>query len=230
MKIFTYIINDSSRVPKKNFRTLGLLPLWKHLIYEMNQIPNATLYIDTDSEQVLQDCRNDKSLADIVVYKREKKFIDLENDPNNKISPALLMTQNFLEKYVYDENEVIVLTHVTSPFLKSTTIVDAISYLDKEYDSVHSTYSIQDFAWLGEKYTPINFNPAIVQRTQDVDKIHFSSGAFFIFTKRTFFENMNRLGKKVYYYGLDKRQAIEIDTLEDLEFARVVHRGIRNER
>tara|TARA_R110000796_G_scaffold158349_1_gene275059 strand:+ start:1301 stop:1993 length:693 start_codon:yes stop_codon:yes gene_type:complete len=230
MKIFTYIKNDSSRVSKKNFRTLGASPLWKHLVYEMNEIPSTTLYIDTDSNSVLQDCRADKRLSDVIAYKRKKRFIDLENDPNNKISPALLMTQNFLEKHVSDENEVIVLTHVTSPFLKSSTVVDAASYLNKGYDSVHSTYSVQDFAWLGEKYAPINFNPAVVQKTQDIEKIHFSSGAFFIFTKRTFLENMNRLGKNVHYYGLDKKQAIEIDTLEDLEFARVVHRGIKNER
>ena len=35
MKLFTYIKNNSSRIPKKNFQVLGGLELWKHLIFEM---------------------------------------------------------------------------------------------------------------------------------------------------------------------------------------------------
>lgn len=226
MKIFTYIKKDSSRVSKKNFQVLGNLPLWKHLVYEVSKI--SDVFIDTDSQEVLEECQRDDRLSKVTAYARNQEFIDMENDPNNKLSPALLMVENFISKFVKDDNEVIVLTHVTSPFLKSDTIKKAISMLDLGYDSVHSVTSKQDFAWLESFERPINFNPNVVQRTQDLKKIYFSNGAFFIFTKKTFMENKNRFGKNNFLYEIDNIEGLEIDTVKDLEFAKVVFKGVEN--
>jgi len=224
MKVFTYIKNDSNRVKRKNFRSLDPAknkhPLWKNLIYELKEFDT---YIDTDSKQVIRDCKKD--FKNVTAYPRDQKFIDLENDPNNKASPALLMVDNFLDRYVENENECIVLTHVTSPFLTAETVKDAASYIG-EYDFVHSIHSIQDFAWIGDSFKPVNFDPSYVQRTQDVEKIHFSSGAFFIFTKKSFKKYNNRIGPNTFYYPLNHVEAIEIDTEDDLEFAQIVLRGI----
>ena len=178
MKVFTYIKDNSGRVPKKNFRKIGNLELWKHLIYELKEFD---VFIDTDSPQIIDDC---SELSHVTAYKRKQEFIDLEHDPSNKISPVMLMVDNFLDRYVPDD-ETIILTHVTSPFLKKDTLYKAVRCLD-DYNFVHSVHSVQDFAWLGDAFIPINFNPDVVQRTQDVPKIHFSSGAFFIFKKSTF--------------------------------------------
>ena len=75
---------------------------------------------------------------------RDRKFIDLETDSDYKVSPVLLMIDNFLDKYVEDENEIIVTPHVTSPFIKLSTILDASKYLHKpfgrRYDSVQNLY------------------------------------------------------------------------------------------
>jgi CMP-N-acetylneuraminic acid synthetase len=219
MKVFTYIKDHSNRVYEKNFRKIGHLELWKHLIYELK---GFDVFIDTDSNRVINDCA---SLSYVTAYRRDKKFIDIENDPKNKISPALLMVDNFLNLYVTDENEPIVVTHVTSPFLKKETINKAVSYLDN-YNFVHSIHSIQDFAWISNNFNPLNFDPNIVQRTQDVEKIHFSSGAFFIFTKKTFKKYNTRLGPNTFYFNLNHLEAIEIDTDEDLEFARTIYKGM----
>ena len=45
---------------------------------------------------------------------RDKKFIDYENKGTK--SPALFMIKNFLSKYVTNDNETIITTHITSPF------------------------------------------------------------------------------------------------------------------
>jgi len=225
MKIFTYIKKDSSRVIKKNFQKIGALSLWKHLIYELL---NFNIYIDTDSEEVIEECLKDPKLKNVIAYKRDERFINMENNPQNKLSPALLMVENFLDKFVEDPNEIIVLTHVTSPFLKKESIESALKYLDLGYEFIHSIHSIQDFAWLGDTFHPLNFNPKVVQRTQDVEKIHFSKGAFFIFTKKNFKKYKNRFGKNNFYYPLNHLEAVEIDTKDDLEFARILYEGIKN--
>ena len=42
-----------------------------------------------------------------------------------ELSPALLMIDNFLDTFVKNDNEIIVTTHVTSPFLKKKTITNS---------------------------------------------------------------------------------------------------------
>lgn len=226
MKIFTYIKDNSTRIPRKNFKKIGGLPLWKHLLYEFS---NYEIFIDTDSKEIIKECLKDGKLKNCHAYLREKKMIAMEEDINNNLSPVLLMTENFLDKFVNDENEIIIVMHVTSPFLKKETLQDALKFLKQDYEFIHSVSTMQDFAWLGENYLPINFNPSVVQRTQDLKKIYFSNGAFFIFTKKNFKKYKNRLGKKNYFYNLTKVESIEIDNFKDLEFAKIVYKGLRND-
>lgn len=226
MKIFTYIKNDSSRIPRKNFRILGEAPLWKHLISRANSL--FEVFIDTDSQEVIDECNRDDRLSGVVAYSRDQKFIDMENDPDNSLSPALLMVENFLSKFVENDDEVIILTHVTSPFLKTETMLRAVNILEEGFDTVHSVTVKQDFAWLESFDNPINFNPRVVQRTQDLDKIYFSNGAFFIFTKKTFMKNLNRFGENNFLYEIDKVEGLEIDTMEDFEFAKTVYEGLKD--
>ena len=94
--------------------------MWKHLIYEMSKI--SEVFIDTDSQEVLDECEADERLSTVTAYPRDKAFVEMEEDSNSSLSPALLMVENFLSKFVEDDSEVIVLTHVTSPFLKSETV------------------------------------------------------------------------------------------------------------
>ena len=220
MKIFTYIKENSERVESKNFRNFGNLPLWEYSISKFKDYP---VYIDTDSETVLDGCRN---YENVTAYPRDTKFIDMENDPTNKESPALLMTENFVQRFTEPE-ETVVITHVTSPFLEIETLENAVSYLDRGYDYVHSVMKIQDFAW-NENYEALNFNPKVVQRTQDLNPFYFSLGAFFCFKSKTFMESKNRIGKNTYYYELDKTQSIDIDNEDDMILAQTICKG-RNE-
>jgi len=225
VKVFTYIKNDSSRINKKNFIELGDLPLWKHLIYELSEL--CDVFIDTDSQEIIDQCASDKKLKNVHAYKRDQVFINMENDPENKLSPALLMVENFLNKFVEDDNEIIVLTHVTSPFLKKETIKCALKKLELGYDSIHSVTCKQDFAWLESFNKPINFDPKVVQRTQDLSKIYFSNGAFFIFSKKTFIENKHRFGKNNFLYEIDDIEGIEIDNMKDYKLAQIIFKGVK---
>ena len=52
-----------------------------------------------------------------------------------------------------------------------------------------------------------------------------SNGAFFGFTKKTFKENNNRIGKKPYFYVLPPIEDIEIDNHNDLKLAKLVYKA-----
>ena len=221
MKIFIIIKENSKRVSGKNFKLLGDLELWKHLVYELK---GHKVYIDTDSSEILEECTK---LSWVTSYQRKQSFVDFENDDSSNLSPALLMIDNFLDTYVDDDNEIIITTHVTSPFLKIDTILDAVKILEEsDHDSVHSVTKHHEFSWLGEDMTPINFKPDVVQKTQDLPVITMSNGGFFIFRKRLFKKVNNRIGTNPYYYKLGAPEDIEIDNMDDFKLAELVERGL----
>ena len=213
MKFFIIIKEKSERLKDKNFLDLGGKPLFKHLLDELQ---GQNVFVDTDSDMIFNDLKN----RDVTCYKRNQEFVNLETDGDFKVSPVLLMIENFLDKYVTDENEVIVTPHVTSPFIKLSTIRDAATYLDV-FDSVQACTEHKEFTYFKGK--PVNFNPAVVQKTQDLEPVLMGNGAFFIFTKKTFKENNNRTGKNPHFYPIGFPESVEIDNKEDWKLAKRVY-------
>lgn len=219
MIFFIIIKHDSERIRKKNFKKIGKHQLWQHLILKLK---GKKVFIDTDSKTILKKCKKDYPW--VTVYLREKKFIDLEKVKN--ASPTLGMIKNFLLKYSKNDNDVIVTTHVTSPFIKLKTINNAAKKLNN-HDSVAAVTKDYNFAWIEnskKKLIPINFNPKIITKTQNLNPIIQSNGAFFIFKKKTFMKYNNRIGKNPFYYEINYPEALEIDTYDDLYLARKICR------
>ena len=212
MKFFIIIKEESVRVPNKNFLMLGDKPLWRHLIEELK---NNEVFIDTDSDIIL---RETKDMNWVTTYRRKREHVNLEVSKDFKVSPALIMIDSFLDRFVSDPNEIIITPHVTSPFIKLKTIQKAVRKLNHGYDSVQACVKHQEFAYFKNK--PINFNPNVIQKTQDLEPIVMGNGAFFIFTKKTFKKNKNRTGKNPFFYALKGRESIEIDNTEDFELAK----------
>ena len=109
------------------------------------------------------------------------------------------MIKNFLLKYIKNDNDVIVTTHITSPFIKRSHFLDASEKL-KNNEFVHSVTSHKEFAWIRKRKIAkkINFGK-VVKKTQNLDPILFSNGAFFIFKKKNFLKYNNRLGKRIIF-------------------------------
>jgi len=214
MKYFIIIKEHSERVANKNFLDLGGKPLYKHLLDELK---GEDVFIDTDSEKLYENIKS----SEVTCYKRSTECINLEVDSSFKVSPVLIMIDNFLDKYVTDENDIIVTPHVTSPFIKLSTIRDAAKKLDEGYDSVLACTEHQEFTCFKGK--PVNFNPEVVQKTQDLEPVVMGNGAFFIFTKKIFKENNNRTGKHPYFYPIIFPESIEIDNELDFKLARRVY-------
>ena len=134
------------------------------------------------------------------------------------------MIKNFLIKYVKKNDDVVVTTHVTSPFIKLQTIQKAAKKLN-HYDSVAAVTKDYNFAWLEnkkKKLIPLNFNPKKISKTQNLNPIIQSNGAFFIFKKKTFMKYNNRIGKNPFYSEINFPESLEIDVDGDLRLARTI--------
>ena len=120
MKVFFIIKHNSQRIKNKNFKKISNLELYKKVLYKFK---NFKVFVDTDSERILKSCKTDKNLKHVYSYLRDKKFIEMEK--SNTKSPTPLMIKNFLNNYT-EKNEIIITSHVTSPFVKISTINDAL--------------------------------------------------------------------------------------------------------
>ena len=114
IKVFTIIKDQSERIPKKNFQILNGKELWKNLIEELS---GFDIYINTDSEDVIRELNSKEKYKHITCIKRKNKHIEWEENPNIRNSPVEEMFNDFARDYCDDE-DILVLTHVTSPFLK----------------------------------------------------------------------------------------------------------------
>ena len=214
MKFFIIIKHSSERIKKKSFLKIGRYPLWEHFLRKFKS--SDQIYIDTDSPEIYK--KGKKKFKNFTFYMRDKKFIDYEKKGIK--SPVLFMIKNFLLKYVKNNNETIVTTHITSPFIKISSIINASKKINN-FEFVHSVTSHKEFAWVRKKNKAkkINFGK-VVKKTQNLDPILFSNGAFFIFKKKNFLKYNNRLGKKNYFYDLNFPESLELDNMSDVKLMR----------
>ena len=220
MKIFTIIKEDSKRIPNKNFVAVNGHPLWWHLLSELEGLD---VTVNTDSQKFIRQLE-ESNLKSIRVIQRHQKHIDWENDKSIDSSPVEDMLFDFCK--TLDRSEIVVLTHITSPFLKKQTIVDAVDMLQNNQNSksIHSVHKIQDFVWVKKenRTSPVNFETDRVQQTQDLSPIFVSKGAFFIAKAGDILDQRKRLPEPLLFFSLDHVQSVEIDNFEDLEFARLL--------
>lgn len=224
MKIFTIIKEDSKRIPNKNFIEVNGQPLWWHLLSELQGLD---VTVNTDSQKFIKQLE-ESNLKSIRVIKRHQKHIDWENDKSIDSSPVEDMLFDFCK--TLDRSEIVVLTHITSPFLKKQTIFDAVEMLqnDQNAKSIHSVQQIQDFVWVKKENeaSPVNFQTDRVQQTQDLSPILVSKGAFFIAKVGDILDQRKRLPEPLLFFSLDHVQSIEIDNFEDLDFAKLFKEGL----
>ncbi len=218
MKVFTIIKEDSKRIPYKNFKDINGHPLWWHLLSELKDLD---VTVNSDSQKFIDQIQN-SNMKSINVIKRKQRHIDWENNENIDSSPVEDMLFDFC--HTLDTSEIVVLTHITSPFLKKNTIFDAVNVLrnDPYAKSIHSVLKIQDFVWLknDSDVSSVNFFTDRVQRTQDLSPIFVSKGAFFIAKAGDILDQKKRLPEPLLFYPLSHIESVEIDNFDDLEFAR----------
>lgn len=222
IKIFIPIKHNSQRVSRKNFRLLEGEPLYKRQILKFIKSNFFNIYIDTDSDEIIEDIKSDNrlnSFKNLNVYKRP------ENLTGDKVAVNDLIN-NFFKNIDINENEFIAQIHVTSPFLESLTVKNAFELTKSEdIDSIVGSNIIQSRLWRKEKYgmCPVNHNPMKLEQTQDLPKYYEENSSLYIFNKRNFNKYDNRIGLKPFFYEIKFPENIDIDTEEDWNMIKIMN-------
>tara|TARA_R110002020_G_scaffold11463_1_gene43113 strand:- start:2049 stop:2708 length:660 start_codon:yes stop_codon:yes gene_type:complete len=218
MKIFIPIKHNSQRVYRKNFRVFGREPLFKHTLLKYT---DQEVYVDTDSQEIIDMISSDRRLKNVTVYSRKE---ELRGD---KVSVCDLI-KDFIK--TYNVTCPVVQIHVTSPFLKKKTILDAVKFINTN-DSVVSCNSYQSRFWRKEEYgfCPVNHNPVKMEQTQDLPAIYEENSAFYIFHPEAILNTNSRIGKNPHFYTISIPENIDIDIESDWEMANLlIKKGTKN--
>ena len=206
----------SSRLSQKNFRLLGDKSLYKYLI---ESIVKANcfdrIYLDSDSE-IIKDYANDCGLGFI---QRKPELAKGSAGGNDLIE---YYREIIPEYYYYFQ------AHVTSPFLKPESIRICHDILTgiNEYNSVLTVMDVKKFLW--HQFKPVNYDPKILPRTQELEPVHEETSGLYGITAKEFDRNRCRIGSKPYFYIVDEKEAVDIDTIEDFKYAEyLLHRDIK---
>jgi CMP-N-acetylneuraminic acid synthetase len=125
--------------------------------------------------------------------------------------------QSFLSKV---ESEYYLLSHVTSPFLRSETLERAAqAVLSGAHDSALTVRPVQTFCWYRGK--PLNYELTHVKRTQDLEPVYAETSACFLFPRQLMLDEGRRVGDRPYFMVTDFPESIDIDTYSDFLHAEV---------
>ncbi len=202
IKNYTFIIavrKGSQRVKNKNTRNFGGSNLVEIKIRQIRRISkNANILLSSDCPKSLRIGKKYKAIID----KREKKFC------NNSIKMPLV--------YKYLANKVktkyVCYLHVTSPFLKDSTLKKALKIFIKKkkfFSSVVTVSNVKEYLWKNKK--ALNYNPNKHPRSQDLKGIISLNFAINIVTKEFMLKKGRITSDNFYPMELNFPENIDID-------------------
>lgn len=202
--------HNSERVPGKNYRPLAGIPLYHHVIRTLSAVPEIdSIVIDTDSEVIIDDCA--AHFPHVRVLLR----------PENLRDGSIAMNEVLLNTLDQVDADVVLQTHSTNPFLKASTVSGALTLFNEpgsEFDSVFSVTRLQARLWDADTQ-PVNHDPSVLLRTQDLDPLFIENSCFFIFTPRLLRERGARIGTRPLMFEMATLEAVDIDIEEDFALA-----------
>jgi CMP-N-acetylneuraminic acid synthetase len=212
---FVPMRHESERVPGKNFRPFDGRPLYHYIISTLLECPMISeILIDTDSPFILEDAG--KNFPAVRLVERPEHLRGGEV-PTNDI---LLHDVTFIEADYYLQ------THSTNPLLRTETVTEAINtFLNKlpEYDSLFSVTRVQSRFW-DERGRPINHDPAVLLRTQNLAPIYEENSCIYIFGRKVLEARRNRIGERPFLFEIAREEAWDIDEEVDFLLTEFLHK------
>ena len=207
--------HHSERVPGKNYRDFAGKPLYAWIVEALLAVPEiTTVVVDTDSPIIMAGLQ--EAYPQVVVLERPEHLRD-GRIPMNEV---LLHTIAQVPADFYLQ------THSTNPLLRAATVrraVQAFLAHYPAYDSLFGVTRLQTRLW-DALARPINHNPAILLRTQDLPPIYEENSCIYIFTRRTLETRRNRIGERPYLFEIPAEEAWDIDEPLDFEIAEFLMR------
>lgn len=207
----------SKRLPQKNIKQLGGIPLLAHSILYAQANPKIIdeIYVSTDDEEIKE-----------IALKFGAKVIDRPENLSGDLEPTVSALRHVLET-LDCEVENVILLQPTNPLRPLDLLKEAFEvYQKRNYDSLFTVS--RNHQKLGKivanKFAPFNY--ATGQRSQDLEPLFFENGLLYI-TKSSLIlpldcarDDSKIISESAFPYEVNSIFAnVDIDTQEDLDYA-----------
>ncbi|HFC08616.1 MAG TPA: acylneuraminate cytidylyltransferase family protein [Chloroflexi bacterium] len=207
--------HHSERVPGKNYRQFAGKPLYAWIVETLLAVPEiAQVVVDTDSPTIMEGLQ--KAYPQVQVLERPEHLCD----------GRIPMNEVLLHDTAQVEADFYLQTHSTNPLLRAETVRQAVQTFlanTPAYDSLFGVTRLQTRLW-DALARPVNHNPAILLRTQDLPPIYEENSCIYIFTRRLLEARRNRIGERPYLFEIPADEAWDIDEELDFEIAEFLMR------
>jgi CMP-N-acetylneuraminic acid synthetase len=201
---FVPIKLNSERLPNKNILEIRGSPLCYHIfktLIDINLVDEVYVYC---SNEIIKE-----------YIPEGVKFLKRDSLLDGNMVKGYDIYSSFINEI---DADIYILAHTTSPFIKSTTIINSMNkMLNEGYDSAFSAEKIQTFAWYNN--SPINYKLDDIPRTQDLEPVYIETSGFYMFEKEIFTKHKRRIGFNPFIQKVDYIEAVDIDTKEDFDYA-----------
>lgn len=196
----------SERIPGKNVKLFGDYPLYSYILNSLLRCSEiSSIIVDSDDQYLLDEIR--AQYTNIVTILR----------PNHLGSSTTPMNEVLLNTIDQDDSEFYLQTHSTNPLLQSSTVSKSIKAFFSHYpkcDSLFGVTRLQTRLW-NHQNMPINHDPNILQRTQDLNPVFEENSNVYIFSRDLLLHHGNRIGLRPYLFEIPKFEALDIDDIDD---------------
>lgn len=202
--------SGSKRLPRKNIKWLGGIPLIAHSILyaKANNKIIDDIYVSTDDAEIKK-----------IALQFGAKVIDRPAFLSGDFEPTVSALRHVLET-INEEIENVVLLQATNPLRPENLLKEAFEvYREKKWDSLFSvTQNHQKFGKIeNEKYIPFNYK--IGQRSQDLEPLYYENGLLYISKAKLILED-KIISEEAFPFKVNHIFAgVDIDNQEDLEYA-----------
>lgn len=207
---FIPIKTHSERVPLKNFRNYRGRSLYRWIIdHTLEAQAFDDVYVDTDHE-------------DVAAYARAREAHVIDRDPALATDDANGNDLLAAHRAAYPDYTLYFQIFATAPNLTPASIAGAVETLrrhanpvDGTYDSVLTSTIVRGWHWYAGQ--PVNFRPGILPRSQDAAPLIRETTGLYGITARALDRYRCRIGARPYFYHVNPDEAVDIDTLADME-------------
>ena len=209
---FIPIKENSERVPGKNFRILNGRKLYEYIlehVLEANCFDDV--FVDTNSTEITEYA----SSRGIQVIERLDKLA--QNTANG--NDLLVYHRSLKSEYDYYFQ-----LFATAPYLQPLSIMQCANGLlgSDTYDSCFTAVKNNSFYWFCN--VPVNYRPGILPRSQDMESVIEETTGMYGITAESLDKYRCRIGRKPYVQLVNKFEAVDINTEDDLKLAEYVGR------
>ena len=212
----------SKRIPEKNIKLFAGLPLLAHSILyaQQNETLIDEIYVSTDIIEIKK-----------IAIQYGAKVIDRPEHLSGDLEPTITALKHVLESIDCSDVESVVLLQPTNPLRPQDLLKQAFEiYNNSNCDSLFTvSRNYQKFGKIiGHKYHPFNYN--IGQRSQDLEPLYFENGLLYI-TKADLILKDIIISENAFAFEVDHIFAkVDIDTLEDLDYANFINKMMDDKR